>query len=148
MNNNRVGKRHKNSRLWATAFGLLVLLALSACALAQEKTAESWYKSGQELEKMGSWKEAVDAYDQAIILNPDYKEAWCAKCKALSIANLELSGQEQNTTFAKAIQACDRALEIDPDDPGQARASSSSMRPSSQPIRASSTNPYWHTRRP
>ncbi|GAB6266384.1 MAG: hypothetical protein STSR0001_18310 [Methanothrix sp.] len=116
MNNNRVGKRHKNSRLWATAFGLLVLLALSACALAQEKTAESWYKSGQELEKMGSWKEAVDAYDQAIILNPDYKEAWCAKCKALSIANLELSGEEQNITFAKAIQACDRALEIDPED--------------------------------
>ena len=63
LNNNRVGKRHKPSRLWATAFGLLVLLALSACALAQEKTAESWYKSGQELEKMGSWKEAVDAYD-------------------------------------------------------------------------------------
>ena len=25
MNNNRVGKRHKNSWLWATAFGLLVL---------------------------------------------------------------------------------------------------------------------------
>ena len=116
MNNNRVGKRQKNSRLWATAFGLLVLLALSACALAEEKTAESWYKSGQELEKMGSWKEAVDAYDQAIILNPDYKEAWCAKCKALSIANLELSGEEQNITFAKVIQACDRALEIDPED--------------------------------
>jgi len=116
LNNNRVGKRQKNSRLWATAFGLLVLLALSACALAEEKTAESWYKSGQELEKMGSWKEAVDAYDQAIILNPDYKEAWCAKCKALSIANLELSGEEQNITFAKVIQACDRALEIDPED--------------------------------
>jgi hypothetical protein len=41
-NENRVGKRHKNGRLWATAFGLLVLLALSACALAQEKTTESW----------------------------------------------------------------------------------------------------------
>ena len=116
MNNNRVGKRHKNSRLWATAFGLLVLLALSVCALAEEKTAESWYKSGQELEKMGSWQEAVDAYDQAIILNPDYKEAWCAKCNALSNVNLELSGEEQNITFTDAIQACDRALEIDPED--------------------------------
>jgi len=115
LNDNRVGKRQKNSRLWAVAYGLLVLLALSACALAEEKTAEDWYKSGQELEKMGSWKEAVDAYDQAIKLNPDYKEAWCAKCKALSNANLELSGQGQNITFADAVQACDRALEIDPD---------------------------------
>jgi tetratricopeptide (TPR) repeat protein len=63
---------------------------------------------------MGSWQEAVDAYDQAIILNPEYEAAWCAKCKALSNANLELSGEEQNVAFAEAIKACDKAIDIDP----------------------------------
>ncbi|MGB5099058.1 MAG: tetratricopeptide repeat protein, partial [Methanothrix sp.] len=110
-----VGKRQKNNWLWASlAFSLLALAALSTSALAQENSAESWYKNGQELERMGSWQEAIDAYDQAIKLNSEYEEAWCAKCKALSNANLELSGEEQNVTFAEAIQACDKAIDIDP----------------------------------
>jgi len=113
LSKDRVGKRSKNSRLRAVALGLLAIVLLSACALAQERTAESWYKTGQELERTGSWQEAVDAYDQAINLNPEYEEAWCAKCRALGNVNLELSGLGENTTFADAIQACERALEIE-----------------------------------
>lgn len=103
---------------WASlAFGLLALVALticSTCALAQENNVEKWYKSGQELERTGAWQAAIDAYDQAIKLNPDYEEAWCAKCKALSNENLKLAGEEQNITFTNAIQACDKALDLDP----------------------------------
>jgi len=118
LRENRVGKRHKDSGSWASlAFGMLALVAFSicsACALAQENTAESWYKSGQELERTGAWQEAIDAYDQAIKLNPEYEEAWCAKCKALSNENLRLSGEGQDTTFDDAVNACNKAIEIDP----------------------------------
>ena len=115
MKKNRVGKKCITSGSWATmGFGLLALAALCTCALAQENSAESWYMKGQELEKMGSWQAAVDTYNQAIRLNPEYEAAWRAKCKALSNANLELSGEEQNTTFVEAIQACDKAIDIDP----------------------------------
>ena len=115
MNKTRVGEILKNCGPWANvAFALLMLFALCASAMGQENTADSWYQKGQEREKMGSWQAAVDAYDQAIALNPEHKEAWCAKCKALSNANLELSGEEQNITFIEAIRACDKALDIDP----------------------------------
>lgn len=115
MRKNRVGKRQPNFGSWASlAFGLLALVALSTSALAQENTAESWYKSGQELERTGAWQEAIDAYDQAIKLNPEYEEAWCAKCKALSNKNLELSGEGQDTTFDDTVNACNKAIEIDP----------------------------------
>ncbi len=96
------------------AIVLMVMAALCFTAMAQENTAERWYQRGQELEKMGSWQAAVDAYDQAIKLNPEYEEAWCSKCKALSNVNLELSAEGWNTTFADAIQACEKALQIDP----------------------------------
>lgn len=112
---NRMGIRQHNFGSWASvAFVLLALAALCASALALEETADTWYKKGQELEKMGSWQKAVDAYDQAIKLNPEYKEAWCAKCKALSNENLELSGEGQDTTFDDAVNACNKAIEIDP----------------------------------
>ncbi|MFZ2472484.1 MAG: tetratricopeptide repeat protein, partial [Methanothrix sp.] len=115
MKKNRVGKNHITFELWGTmVFGLLALAALCTCVLAQENTAESWYKSGQELERTGAWQAAIDAYDQAIKLNPEYKEAWCAKCKALSNENLELSGEGQDTTFDDAVNACNKAIEIDP----------------------------------
>ena len=106
--------RNNKSAKAGFAVVLMTLAALCFTALAQENTAESWYQKGQELEKMGSWQAAVDAYDQAVKLNPEYKEAWCAKCKALSNVNLELSGEGQNITFTDAIHACDKALQIDP----------------------------------
>ena len=114
LNKIRVRRNQKSSRLWFIIPGLMALFVFSACALTEEKTAEDWYKTGQELERIGSWQEAVNAYDLAIELRPDYSKAWCAKCKALSNANLELFGQGQNATFEKAIQACDRAIKINP----------------------------------
>lgn len=87
----------RNNKSAKAGFAVVLMTLASLCftALAQENTAESWYQKGQELEKMGSWQAAVDAYDQAVKLNPEYKEAWCAKCKALSNVNLELSGEGQ-----------------------------------------------------
>jgi hypothetical protein len=44
-----VGKRHKNSRLWAVALGLLALAALCVSAAAQENTAKYWIAKGDDL---------------------------------------------------------------------------------------------------
>jgi len=113
LNCSRVGEKRKKSSLLSVALGLLTLATLCACSLAED-TAEDWFKKGQELDRMGSWQQAVDAYDQATILDPEYIDAWCAKCKALSNANLELSSQGEEAAIEKAILACDRAIEIDP----------------------------------
>ena len=44
---------------------------LCASSLAQENTAEDWYKKGRDLAKNGSYEEAVFAYNRAIELEPN-----------------------------------------------------------------------------
>ena len=45
------------------AIALLALAMLCASSLAQENTAEDWYKKGRDLAKNGSYEEAVFAYN-------------------------------------------------------------------------------------
>jgi len=96
------------------AIALLATAMLCAIALAQENTADSWYKKGQDLERMGSWKEAVAAYDQAINLNPRYAEAWSAKGNVLSMVSMGSNSTAQNETIENAIDAANKALKLDP----------------------------------
>ena len=64
LNNKRVGKGQEKRGLWATSLVLLAVLALSTCALAQEKTSESWIKEGLILSENGSYEQALLAYDR------------------------------------------------------------------------------------
>ena len=53
------------------AIALLAIAMLCASAMAQENTADDWYKKGRDLAKNGSYEEAVIAYNRAIELEPN-----------------------------------------------------------------------------
>jgi tetratricopeptide (TPR) repeat protein len=68
--------------------------------------AEFWYNKGNALDAQCKSDEALQAYDKAIELNPDYVSAWYRKGQVL--AGLGKSDE--------ALQAYDKAIELDPDD--------------------------------
>jgi tetratricopeptide (TPR) repeat protein len=75
------------------------ILLLVFVTLAQCQTAVDWYIKGDALASQGKYDEAVQAYDQAIKLNPSYDNAWYNKgvaLKALGRTN------ESNAAFARA----------------------------------------------
>ena len=86
------------------ALVMIALVILCVSAVAQEMIAEDWYKKGQELERKGSYEEAVKAYDKAIELNPKDIMVWLSK-------GIILSGLEQHN---ESIEAYETAIEIDP----------------------------------
>jgi tetratricopeptide (TPR) repeat protein len=62
---------------------LMALAALCISAAAEENTAEDWYQKGQDLARNGSLLDAVNAYDNAIDLNPGNLDARLNKAMAL-----------------------------------------------------------------
>ena len=84
--------------------------ALRLC-LAQEETADSWFKKGQELGRNGSYEEAVKAYDNALELEPKNAEAWLGKGTVLS---LWAGSINDDGLYEDAIKAFDKAIELDP----------------------------------
>ena len=87
----------------------LVFAALSCPVSAQETEmsaeAEKWYNNGVELFKLGYFGEAIEAFNKAIEIKPDYAEAWCNK-------GVALGGLER---YEEAIEAYNKAIEINPD---------------------------------
>ena len=79
-----------------------------------EETSEYWSKKGQELQRNGSYEEALKAYDMAIEQNPEDAEAWTARGKVLSMVGIQSSGTGQNETLEDALQSANKAIEIDP----------------------------------
>jgi len=136
LNKCRVGKRHKNSRLWAVALGLLALFAFSICALAlaqensnetaQVRIAEDLIQAGRDLFRRQSFEGAAEAYQKAIGAAGSNKtllaEAWQGKGEAF----LVLSGSEKsprkreaaNESLEKALDYFNQVLEIYPENAG------------------------------
>jgi tetratricopeptide (TPR) repeat protein len=67
-------------------------------------TAKYWSDRGGDLVGQDKYDEAVQAYDKAIDINPQYAEAWAGKGAAL---------YDQHK-YDEAIQAFDKAIDIDP----------------------------------
>lgn len=63
-----------------------------------------WNNKGVVLSKLGRYAEAIDAYNQALVLNPDYVNAWNNKGVALS----------KLKNYTDAIDAFDQALQSAP----------------------------------
>ncbi|MCK9566752.1 MAG: tetratricopeptide repeat protein [Methanothrix sp.] len=104
----------KLSKLYARSKFILILIALATLwpsALAQEETADSWFKKGQELGRNGSYEEAVKAYDNALELEPKNAEAWLGKGTVLS---LWAGSINDKSLYEDAIKAFDKAIELDP----------------------------------
>lgn len=93
MNKCRVGKRHKNSRLWAVALGLLALAALCVSAAAQENTTDYWMDRANVLIHKDLEEEAVFAYDEVLKLDPKNETALLRKASTLYTLGKEDEGQ-------------------------------------------------------
>ena len=115
----------------------IMMLMLMTLAHGQE-TAKDFFYTGVALYDQGKIDEAIKAYDEAIVLNPNYTEAWNGKSVALisqgkyaeamqacnkSIGfNQSFSEPWNNKGWAlnsqgkytEAMQACDKAIELDP----------------------------------
>lgn len=118
--NGRLAERRPDDRQMPARSGLKMIFCLASLAflcmntVAQENTAEGWFKEGQAWERIGSWEEALEAYNKAIELNQSFAQAWTARGEALSMMGTLSSGKVQNETFEDALQSADKAIEIDP----------------------------------
>ena len=67
---------------------------------------QAWYNRGISLAGLDRREEAIESYDKAIAINPDYHQAWSNR--GLSLLYVK--------RFEEAIESFDKALEINPDD--------------------------------
>ncbi|MBN1234767.1 MAG: tetratricopeptide repeat protein, partial [Methanotrichaceae archaeon] len=66
---------------------ILILISFAViCAPAfGQTTAIDWLKNGTELQAQGKLNEAIQAYNKAIEINPQYADAWSNKGICLGI---------------------------------------------------------------
>ena len=83
------------------------LLAFCFPATAEGDTAEDLIGMGLELYQNRSYQEALEAYDQALLLSPDDPRAWMGKGQVLSVLG----------DYNRSLLAYQNATRISPDDP-------------------------------
>jgi tetratricopeptide (TPR) repeat protein len=66
--------------------------------------AVSWTLRGGDLQKQGQYRDALDAYNQAVELDPYYSIAWNGRGNALTALGY----------YEEAIRSYNRAIELDP----------------------------------
>ena len=93
------------SSLGLSVLAFLILCSLCIPALAYSPEATQWYEQGTAAIAAGNNTAAIQAFDQAIALEPTYFEAWDAKADALN----------RDGQFSEALRASDRALGINPE---------------------------------
>ena len=72
--------------------------------VAASETAKEWNDKGRALCERGKYEEAIECFDKAIEINPDFVCAWHGKGRVL---------YEQGK-YEEAIKCYDKAIEIDP----------------------------------
>lgn len=89
-----------------TYFLVLVIMSLmlAGTCLCVADTADEWKEKGDNLETLGRYDEAIDAYKKAIAIDPDDKASWNNMGNAL----------DDLGRYNEAIEAYDQALKIDP----------------------------------
>jgi tetratricopeptide (TPR) repeat protein len=87
---------------------IIALAALCASASAQGNV-DYWYARGLSLAGDGHYEEAVNAYNNAISLNPENAGAWAGK--AVALGYLSLSNKNINA-YNDSLNAYDRAIEL------------------------------------
>jgi tetratricopeptide (TPR) repeat protein len=113
-------KRRKMPGVFGEVVGIKLLLALLAlivlcvCATAQEKTADDWFKKGQDQDRNGSYEEAIKAYDMAIELEPSNVTFYISKVPSLNMLTIITNNQSKRN---ESLEAIDKALLIDPKNP-------------------------------
>jgi len=69
-----------------------------------QQAAGTWNDKGAALEKQGKLDEAIQAFDKAIELNPNFALAWSNKALML----------HKQYNYEEALRAVDKAIELDP----------------------------------
>jgi len=69
---------------------------------------------GLELSELGRYEEAIDCYNKALEINPEYKEAWVNKGKVLAIDTYFELTSGNLEKYEEVIDCYDKAIEIDP----------------------------------
>lgn len=95
------------------ALVLMILATLCASALAQEETAESWYKKGHDLYHQESYEMSINAFNRSLEIDPPYFDSWLYKGAALKMLAFKFYGQNRIEIFEESLKAYDRAIEID-----------------------------------
>lgn len=95
------------------ALVLIALATLCASALAEEETAESWYKKGYDLYYHESYEKSINAFNRSLEIDPQYFNSWLYKGAALNMLSFQFYGQNRIETFEESLKAYDRAIEID-----------------------------------
>ena len=88
--------------------GFLALLFLVFCITpvwAYSSDAMNWYAQGNMLMKNKNYTQAIDAYEHATAISPDYFEAWNGKADGLNRAQ----------RFSEALAASDKTLTLNPE---------------------------------
>ncbi|MCX6673380.1 MAG: tetratricopeptide repeat protein [Methanothrix sp.] len=96
------------------ALVLLALATLCVCAVAQDETADEWYKKGRDLDRNESYEEAVKAYNRAIELEPNNATFYISKVPSLNMLAFTTNNQSRRN---ESLEAIDKALLIDPKNP-------------------------------
>ncbi|MFB8788484.1 MAG: tetratricopeptide repeat protein [Potamolinea sp.] len=84
--------------------GLVSAGTISLVNVIKSNNATDWSKRGETLLELKRYKEALDAYNQAVELKPEYAEAFLGQGNSL----LELKRYEES------IEAYDKAIQIQP----------------------------------
>ena len=101
------GNLHYNNRVILTiVFMLLGSVIIITQSVPRARSKGTWNNKGNMHSNKGRYEEAIEAYDKAIAINPDFAIAWGNKGNALN--NLG--------RYEEAIKALDKAIAIDPND--------------------------------
>lgn len=106
-----MAEMHLAKRFVILLMGLAVLCLLAIGQVLMipatgELSAFDWVERGSLLYTQGNYFDALQAYDNAIELDPNNAKAWHCECIALT----------SRSKYEEGIKACDKATELDPKD--------------------------------
>jgi tetratricopeptide (TPR) repeat protein len=90
------------------AVALLVVAMLCASSMAQENTADSWYKKGLEQLGRTPLEDVIKSYDRALEINPNNATYWAAKGSILSF--LALTTNNAQSKYNESLEAYNKSL--------------------------------------
>jgi tetratricopeptide (TPR) repeat protein len=77
----------------------------SAGATTKKASAEAWYRKAEEIPLMSARdQEALQCYDKALEIDPQYTRAWIGKASVLVV----------HCSFQEALRCCDKAIKVAP----------------------------------
>jgi tetratricopeptide (TPR) repeat protein len=91
---------------------VMVTGTLCASAMAQDMTAEDWYKKSEQYYNSSSLEESVQALDKALQIDPENATIWQTKGRILVFMN---KNDEANNSFQMADQILNKSILRDPE---------------------------------